>query len=524
MKLNYFFTSILLFIHASVFGQDFTDVLDDLYENVDTIHIIRGSNNLYFSDSLFGISYIHFLGKGMGCIDPKSFSLNDVKLSSDIILSNINGVHEIPLDTSGPFIINNLACSDVFFLKLDTSTFHADAVIFDSYFEDVIIEVDDEKPALAIRNVISFIPEGYAKCEVIYIQKEPYIIVRSNIDGVLYTKWFRFGTCKQRSPLYIASRYAARGISNGIRQAVLGTKIGIREAARGIGIGGKQAARGFGFGLYGTATGIGKSVYNESRMFYKPSREFENMEDLDFEEKSISIDNEITIYTYHFKSESPKASVFLIHGNGGNVSTYKNMIRTLVSGNYNVYTIDWRGYGKSTGRPNYKGVLVDTKAAFDDFISCVGGNDSLKVIVYGMSLGGQIATKLVCDRQQEIDALILDGSLSSAQNLAIDFMPTEFIRNTMKKNANTFNQDYIAERDIQEIIDIPKLIIHSEKDNVVSFYHGERLYENAQSPKYFWKTQTRHIRTLEELPEESINRIDCLIDNTDIKSVFFDSE
>jgi len=516
MILNYFFIGTLLFIHTSVFGQEFTDELDDHYENIDTIHIIRGSNNLYFSDSVHGISHIHFLGKGMNCIDQRFFSQNNVKLSSDIILSNIDGVHKIPLNTSEPFEINGIECSYAGFIQPDTSTYCTDAVMFDSFFEDAIIEVDDNNSILTMNNVVSYIPEGYAKCEVVYIQKKPYIIVKSNIDGLLYTKWFRFGTCKQRSPIYVASMYAARGIGNGIRHAACGTKIGASEAARGIGLGSKHAARGLGFGLDGTATGIGKSIYNESRMFYQPSRKFEDMEDLDFEEKSINIENGITIYTYHFKSESPKANIFLVHGNGGNVSTYKNMIQTLVSGNYNVYVVNWRGYGKSTGRPNYKGVLVDTKAAFDDFISLTV-NDSLKVIVYGMSLGGQIATKLVSDRQDDIDALILDGSLSSAQNLAIDFMPAKFIRNNMRKNTNTFNQDYIAERDIQKIKEIPKLIIHSESDKVVLFYHGERLYENAQSPKTFWRTNTRHIRTLEELPEEAINRIDHLINNTEYK-------
>jgi alpha-beta hydrolase superfamily lysophospholipase len=186
------------------------------------------------------------------------------------------------------------------------------------------------------------------------------------------------------------------------------------------------------------------------------------------------------------------------------------MIRTLLSGGYNVYAVDWRGYGKSGGKPEYKGVLKDTEAAFDDFISLVR-RDSLKVIVYGMSLGGQVATKLVSERQQDVHALVLDGCLSSAQNLAIDFMPVDFIRNSMKKNTKSFNQDYIAEVDIQKITAIPKLIIHSTTDEVVRFYHGERLYEKAREPKFLWKTNTRHIRTLEELPDETINKMNQLL-------------
>jgi alpha-beta hydrolase superfamily lysophospholipase len=49
----------------------------------------------------------------------------------------------------------------------------------------------------------------------------------------------------------------------------------------------------------------------------------------------------------------------------------RDMILTLLSGGYNVYAIDWRGYGKSGGKPEYKGVLKDTETAFADFISLV---------------------------------------------------------------------------------------------------------------------------------------------------------
>jgi alpha-beta hydrolase superfamily lysophospholipase len=402
-------------------------------------------------------------------------------------------------------------------VKPDTSAYHTDAIIFDSYFEDISIEDGDNNKALILNKTITYIPDGYAKYEVIHIKKRPFIIVKTNIGGVLYTEWFSLGSCR-RNTFYTVNRYVARGISTGIIQAARGIGIGGKNTAHGLIVGSKGAVVGTKHGVQGTLTGpegatlgIGKAVYNESRMFYNPSSEIEEMKDLIYEEKSIDVEKNITIYTYYFKSNSPKANIFLIHGNGGNVSTYKNMIRTLVSGNYNVYIVDWRGYGKSTGKPGYKGVLKDTEAAFNDFISTIR-NDSLKVIVYGMSLGGQIATKLVSDRQQEVDALILDGSLSSAQNLAMDFMPGKLIRNSMQKSSRTFNQDYVAEKDIQKIVDTPKLIIHSTMDNIISFYHGERLFKNALSPKFFWKTNTRHIRTLEELPDKTIYQIDKLTD------------
>ena len=504
MKRN-FLIIILSLIFTS--GLKPNELYNDFSENVDTIQIIKRNNNLYFSKSIFGVSHIHFIGKGMKCIDLDSFSKDSIKLTFNMILSNMYGIHEIPLETLERFKINDIECSNTLLFQPDTSTYHTNAVIFNSYFEDVVIEVDNENGILIANNVITYIPERCVKYDVVFIGKRPFIIAKTNIGGVLYTEWFGFDACRH-STFYRASRYTFHGIGTGAKEAARGTSAGFKEATRGAGIGGKEAARGLGIAAESTTTSIGQSVYNESKMFYKPSREFEDMSDFDFHEKSIIVEEGVTIYTYFFESISPKANIFLVHGNGGNVSTYKSMIKTLVSGNYNVYTVDWRGYGKSTGTPEYKGVLKDTEIAFDDFISQFE-DDSLKIIVYGMSLGGQIATKLASGRLHNIDALILDGSLSSAQNLAIDFMPAEFIRNNMRKNVEMFNQDYVAEEDIKKITSIPKLIIHSEVDKIVKFYHGERLFENAPEPKFFWKTNTHHIKTLEELPEDAINKIDC---------------
>lgn len=526
MKLHPFFMiiGILCFVIFPLRGEDFSETP---FNHTDTVKITGRGHYYYFSKDVWGVPHVHFMGKGMRCVEPLHFSDNGAEVSSETILSNLYGVHEIPQNRSTTFRINDVICSYPYFSLPDTSKTHADAVIFDSYFEDTEIAVDNSKETLTVSHVINFIPEGYAKYDVIHIKNQPYIVAKANINGKLYMEWFTYNTCNQK-PLRKAGKYAARGIETGVLQAARGIETGMTHAAKGMEAGGQHAvrsveigvqkavfsaeigARGAETGVEGATTGIGRAVYNESMMFYRPSRVMEDMSPLVFEEKSIEVEKGVTIYTYHFKCENPKANIFLIHGNGGNVSTYKNMIQTLVEGNYNVYTVDWRGYGKSTGKPEYKGVLKDTETAFDDFRSLTR-HDSLKTIVYGMSLGGQMATKLVRDRQQDVDALILDGSLSSAHNLAMDFAPSKFIRDNMEKNASMFNQEYVAEREIQEITNIPKLIIHSKTDDVVAFYHGERLYENAPPPKTFWKTVTRHIRTLEELAEETIAKIDRLL-------------
>lgn len=80
------------------------------------------------------------------------------------------------------------------------------------------------------------------------------------------------------------------------------------------------------------------------------------------------------------------------------------------------------------------------------------------------------------------------------------------------KESSAYNHDYTAVRDISEIENIPKLIIHSEEDRAVPFERGIRIYDAAEEPKEFWKTETKHIKTLEDLPSALIEKMEGLIE------------
>ena len=272
---------------------------------------------------------------------------------------------------------------------------------------------------------------------------------------------------------------------------------------------------GIGYGLYKYQTDpMLKAIVenDESKLYYFPVKEMDEMNDLKYSETILEVEDSLEIYTYYFesKTEEPKGNIFFIHGAGGNVSKYKALIKPLVENGYRVYAPDWRGYGNSSGKPNFKGVLKDTEIAFVDFKKKTQ-SDSLKTIVYGTSLGGQLAVKITKDNQNYVDALVLDGSIQSAQQMAIDYAPVEFLKEKARKNPENFNQEYVAIRDIKEICNTPKLIIHSQSDRDVSFKQGENLYEAAKEPKEFWITDTKHIMTLKEYPDEAIQKIDELI-------------
>src|SRR5690606_28047365 len=134
---------------------------------------------------------------------------------------------------------------------------------------------------------------------------------------------------------------------------------------------------------------------DESKLFYFPVKEVEGLDEFNYEEIPLKVEDTVTVYAYFFKPEtdSIKASVFFIHGSGGNVGRYAKMIKPLVVGGFQVYALDWRGFGKSNGIPLHVNVLEDTKTAFTNMLSRQDVKPT-KIVVLGQSLGGQVAVRL----------------------------------------------------------------------------------------------------------------------------------
>lgn len=265
--------------------------------------------------------------------------------------------------------------------------------------------------------------------------------------------------------------------------------------------------------LYQTNEFVRAVVNNdESKLFYFPVTEMRGMDSIPHEEIPLRVADDVTIYSYFFEPEAgpATATVFFLHGAGGNVSLYLPAIRPLVKHGFQVYAVDWRGFGKSGGKPSHINVMEDSRVAFADMLAReqVG---SKPVVVLGQSLGGQVAVALTKEQQEKVSGLVLDGSAASFPSLAADNAPVEFLRRQAEENPEDFHQPYAAEEDIREITATPKLIIQSRDDINVRPERGQALFANAREPKVFWQTDGKHIRTLINYPEQAVEKIEQLL-------------
>lgn len=79
-----------------------------------------------------------------------------------------------------------------------------------------------------------------------------------------------------------------------------------------------------------------------------------------FKEINYKPDKGVLINSLLFKSDKPKGLIFYLHGNAGSLKSWGNVAESFLKMNYDVLIIDYRGYGKSTGKISEKALYSDS--------------------------------------------------------------------------------------------------------------------------------------------------------------------
>jgi fermentation-respiration switch protein FrsA (DUF1100 family) len=200
-----------------------------------------------------------------------------------------------------------------------------------------------------------------------------------------------------------------------------------------------------------------------------------------YDDFTISTDDGEKLSVWWVPAANPRGAVLLLHGNAGNIShriDYALMFRTL---GYATLLVDYRGYGKSSGKPSEEGTYKDADAAWR-WLTRTRGIAERDIVVFGESLGGGVASWIASRHTPR--ALVLASTFTSAVNLAAEiywFLPVRLI--------SRYNYPTL-ERLAQ--VHAPVLIIHSPGDDIIAFSHGQRLYAAAREPKAFLELSGGH--------------------------------
>jgi fermentation-respiration switch protein FrsA (DUF1100 family) len=173
--------------------------------------------------------------------------------------------------------------------------------------------------------------------------------------------------------------------------------------------------------------------------------------------------------------------VIFFHGNAGNNGHRLDYLRMFHDLGLATLIVDYRGYGLSSGTPSEEGTNLDAEAAWRHATQVLGF-PATRIVLFGESLGGGVATRLAAENHP--GALVLASTFTSVPDMGADLYPFLPIRLLARIRYETLTH--------LPNIACPILVIHSRNDDVIPFSHGRRLFEAARPPKYFLEIEGGH--------------------------------
>ena len=204
---------------------------------------------------------------------------------------------------------------------------------------------------------------------------------------------------------------------------------------------------------------------------------------LDIDEVFLPTPDGERLYAWWQQTDGAKKTILYFQANGTNISHKTHRLDTFKKMGVNALLIDYRGYGKSTGRiKREQHIYTDGQTAWNYLVNEKGiaaGN----IIVWGRSLGGAVATEIA--RDKKITALILESTFYSLDAIAQRqywFLPTTRLLKFRFQNGGKLKR-----------VHSPVVVIHSTEDDYVPFDQALRLFQAASTPRYLIETTGSHL-------------------------------
>ncbi len=159
----------------------------------------------------------------------------------------------------------------------------------------------------------------------------------------------------------------------------------------------------------------------QERLIFKPeklSADFIYKYESPFRELFFDVEPGVRINGLHFHVAAPKGLILYFHGNTRSIKGWAKYARDFYRYQYDVVLVDYRGFGKSTGKRSEREMLKDMQFVYNTLLK---DYDEQHLIVYGRSLGSGFASKVASDNRPRY--LILDAPYYSFLKVAERFVP-----------------------------------------------------------------------------------------------------
>lgn len=186
--------------------------------------------------------------------------------------------------------------------------------------------------------------------------------------------------------------------------------------------------------------------------------------ELPHEEFNLKTEDGAVLNGLHFKNSDPKGVILYFHGNAGDLSRWGEIALYFVEKQYDVVIMDYRTYGKSTGKLSPEALFDDAQLFYNYSLEQY---DESRMTLYGRSLGTGIATHLAATNSPK--QLVLETPFYSLLDVAKSMFPILPVSLFLKYTFPSF--------EYMQYVSCPITIFHGTSDSVVPYESGNKLYD-----------------------------------------------
>ena len=196
------------------------------------------------------------------------------------------------------------------------------------------------------------------------------------------------------------------------------------------------------------------------------------------EEVWLQASDGVRIHGIYAATEDAVVDLLFFHGNAGNLYDRLDNVEGLLRAGFNVFIIDYRGFGKSEGEPSEDGLYKDGMAAYEHLTQS-RAVDPTALVLFGRSLGSSVAIELATERPAA--AVIIESGFTSAQDIARIHYPwvPGFVRRAMTHQLSSLSK--------VGNLRTPALYVHGDRDTIVPMQMGRQLFEATPEPKAWYE-------------------------------------
>ena len=186
----------------------------------------------------------------------------------------------------------------------------------------------------------------------------------------------------------------------------------------------------------------------------------------------VPVEGDVSISCRFYPGPAAGPSVLYFHGNGEVACDYDGIAPLYNRLGIGLFVADFRGYGRSGGKPSFSAMSTDAHKILSFFRETVAaGDSSTRLFVMGRSLGAHAAVELASQQSEHLSGLIIESGAPNAARMAHRF------------GLSSDGLDALAQALSARIqsIALPALVIHGAEDTLIPVDAGVALHEELGS-------------------------------------------